>query len=73
MEINDGMIVLYGGAVYHGDKAMTMLTQISRPDALLQRLMRLLFRRPALAHVVYGVLRLGRNMTLSILGQSKID
>lgn len=73
MEINDGMIVLYGGAVYHGDKAMTMLTQISRPDAFIQRLMRLLFRSPVLAQIVYGVLRLGRNMTLSLLGRSKID
>ncbi|MEE8084605.1 MAG: DCC1-like thiol-disulfide oxidoreductase family protein [Alphaproteobacteria bacterium] len=73
MEINDGMIVLYGTAVYHGDKAMTILTQISRPDAIVQRLMRLLFKTPALAQIVYGVLMLGRNMTLSLLGRSKIE
>ena len=73
MEINKGMIVVYGGAVYHGDKAMTVLTQISRPDAFLQRVMRLLFRWPVLAGVVYGVLRLGRDMALFFLGRRKID
>ncbi len=72
MEINDGMIVLYAGAVYHGDKAMTVLTQISRPDAFIQRVMRLLFRWPALAHIVYAALRSGRNMALFLLGRAKI-
>ena len=36
IEINEGMIVAYHGAIYHGDAAMTVLTQISRPNALLQ-------------------------------------
>jgi len=73
MEINKGMIVIYEGAVYHGDKAMTVLTQISRPDAFLQRVMRLLFRSPVVAGVVYGVLRLGRDVALFFLGRGKID
>jgi predicted DCC family thiol-disulfide oxidoreductase YuxK len=73
MEINKGMIVIYKGAVYHGDEAMTVLTQISRPDALLQRVMRLLFRSPVVAGVVYGVLRLGRDAALFFLGRRKID
>ena len=73
MEINDGMIVLYDGGVYYGDKAMAVLTEISRPGAIVQRVLGLLFRWPPLAHIVYGALRLGRNMALFFLGRSKID
>ena len=72
MEINKGMIVVYGGAVYHGDKAMTVLSQISRPDAFAQRVMRLLFRWPLVAGMVYGGLRLGRDLALMFLGRAKI-
>lgn len=73
MEINKGMIVIYEGAEYYGEEAMTVLTQISRPDAFLQRIMRVLFRRPAVAAAVYGVLRRGRDMVLFVLGRNKIE
>lgn len=73
MDINKGMIVIYGDAVYFGDRAMAMLSQISRPDAFLQGIMRALFRWPAVAGVFYGALRLGRDGALLLLGRKKID
>jgi hypothetical protein len=72
MDINKGMIVIYGDTVYHGDKAMTVLTQISRPDALLQGIMRLFFRWPTMASIVYGALRLGRDISLLLLARRKV-
>jgi hypothetical protein len=61
------------GAVYHGDHAMMALSQISRPDAFLQRAMRRRFSSPVVAGVVYGVLRLGRDAALLFRGGAKID
>ena len=73
MDINKGMIVIYGDVVYHGDKAITVLIQISRPGAFLQGIMRQFFKWPAVAGMVYGALRLGRDITLFLLGRRKID
>ncbi len=73
MDINKGMIVIYGDAVYFGDRAMAVLSQISRPDAFLQGIMRLFFRWPAMARGFYGALRLGRDGALMLLGRKKID
>ena len=73
MDINEGMIVIYGDAVYFGDRAMAILSRISRPDAFLQGTMRLFFRWPVVAGLVYGALRLGRDGALLLLGRSKID
>jgi hypothetical protein len=72
MEINDGMIVIYGDAVYFGDRAMAILSEISRSGAVLQGILRVLFRRPTLAVPVYAVLRAGRNLTLRLMGRKKI-
>ncbi|MDX1484793.1 MAG: DCC1-like thiol-disulfide oxidoreductase family protein [Alphaproteobacteria bacterium] len=73
MDVNAGMIVIYRGTVYHGDAAMTVLTQISRPNALFQGIMRVAFRWAPVARIVYVFLRTGRNLTLFLLGRSKID
>ena len=73
MDINKGMIVIYGDAVYFGDRAMAILSQISRPHGFLQGIMRLLFRWPAVAGIFYGALRLGRDGALFLLGRGKID
>lgn len=72
IDINEGMIVIYGGATYFGDRAMAILTQISRSDATFQRFFRFLFRWPFLAVPVYNALRMGRNLTLILLGRGKV-
>jgi predicted DCC family thiol-disulfide oxidoreductase YuxK len=72
MDVDQGMIVIYGDAVYFGDKAMGLLARISRSGAFLQGILRFLFRWPALSVPVYVVLRTGRNLTLALLGRKKI-
>ncbi|MDH3242577.1 MAG: DUF393 domain-containing protein [Alphaproteobacteria bacterium] len=72
MDIDEGMIVIYGDALYHGDKAMGLLSRITRSEAFLQGILRFLFRRPALSAPVYAILRTGRNLTLALLGRKKI-
>jgi len=72
MDVDQGMIVIYGDAVYHGDRAMGLLARISRSGAILQGILRFLFRWPALSVPVYVVLRTGRNLTLALLGRKKI-
>lgn len=72
MDIDQGMIVIYGDAVYFGDRAMGLLSEIGRSGAVLQAILRFLFRWPALSVPVYAVLRTGRNLTLALLGRKKI-
>jgi predicted DCC family thiol-disulfide oxidoreductase YuxK len=72
MDVDQGMIVIYGDAVYYGDRAMGLLAHISRSGALLQGILRFLFRWPAIAVPVYVLLRSGRNLTLALLGRKKI-
>ncbi len=72
MDVDQGMIVIYGDAVYYGDRAMGLLARISRSGALLQGILRFLFRWPALSVPVYVILRTGRNLTLALLGRKKI-
>lgn len=73
MDINVGMIVTYGDAVYFGDQAMNMLARIARAGTVLQAILRFLFRWPVLAKLAYAVLRGGRNLTLRLLGRRLID
>lgn len=73
MDINKGMIVVYGDAVYFGDKAMGMLARISRSGVGLQSILRFLFRWPAVSVPVYAILRTGRNLTLRLMGRKLID
>ncbi len=73
MDINKGMIVIYGNAVYFGDQAIAILTQIAHEDGILQKMMKSVFRWPRLGRIAYAVLRFGRNATLRLLRRRKID
>jgi predicted DCC family thiol-disulfide oxidoreductase YuxK len=73
MDINQGMIVIFGDAVYYGEEAMAILTQITRPGAFGQRIMRCLFKHQALGKIVYVIFRWGRNVALALLRRRKID
>ena len=72
-DLNEGMVLWYGGRFYHGADCIHMLAMLSTESGFFNKLNAAIFRRPGLARVLYPVLRLGRNTLLWILGKSRID
>lgn len=71
-DLDEGMLVRIGEQTYHGAEAMRILTVLSTPSGLFNRIMRALFLSSARASRLYPVLRSGRNLTLRLLGRKKI-
>lgn len=72
-DLNEGMAVKYGGRVYHGADCVHVLALLSTASGPFNRINSLIFRSESLASLLYPVLRLGRNLTLSLLGIRKIS
>lgn len=71
-DLDAGMVVLHRGEVLHGDRAMTLLSVLSRPNGPLSAAMKFAFRSRRAAAVLYPVLGLGRRATLAALGRRRI-
>ena len=73
LNVNEGMLVVHQSQIYAGDEAMTILSAYSSRSGFLNQLMSWVFSNPQRSRALYPALRLGRNLTLSILGRSQID
>jgi predicted DCC family thiol-disulfide oxidoreductase YuxK len=64
LDLNEGMIADLDGAVHHGADAVCLLSRLSeRPGPMARR---------RVAQAVYPLLRLGRRMTLRVLGRKPL-
>ena len=72
VDLDDGMVVLYKGKLYHGADAMHRMAMLSPKSGLRNHLNRLMFGNLAIARATYPVLRAGRNALLRLLGRQKI-
>lgn len=70
--LDDGMAVILDDHIHHGDAAMTMLAAMTTRSGLFNRLIRVLFRSPARARLLYPPLTWGRALTLRLLGRKGI-
>jgi predicted DCC family thiol-disulfide oxidoreductase YuxK len=70
-DIDQGMMLRWKGALYHGADAMHALSLIAgdHPFGLVNRW---IFRSRARSRLFYPFLRWGRNTTLRLLGRSRI-
>jgi len=66
------MVVDIEGKIYGGADAMHVLSLLDQKNSAAARLTRLAFSRPAIATILYPVLRLGRNTLLLILGRGRL-
>lgn len=73
LDLDRGMAVKLDGRLYHGDAAMTALALLTTRSGAFNRLVRALFRHPALARIVYPPMVTGRNLTLRLLGRRRIE
>jgi len=72
IDLDDGMVVLHEGRLYHGADAMHRMALLAPKSGLRNRLNRLMFGNLSVARAVYPVLRAGRNTLLWLLGRQKI-
>lgn len=72
-DINEGMILRIGDTVDFGGDVMFKLALMSGDSRGFNRFFAWVFSNRWLAHVLYPVLRAGRNTTLRVLGRAKMN
>jgi predicted DCC family thiol-disulfide oxidoreductase YuxK len=71
-DLNQGMVALYGATIYFGADCVNLLALLSTPSGLFNRINGAVFRSRTLSRLLYPVLRCGRNLTLRLMGRSRI-
>jgi predicted DCC family thiol-disulfide oxidoreductase YuxK len=69
-DLDDGMVFLHRGRVYHGAEAVHVLSSLSSSNGLFNRINAAVFRSPRVTAIVYPVLKLGRRLTLKVRGRN---
>ena len=73
LDLDDGMLLKLDGRLYHGADCIHMLALLSTPSTWFNRVNLALFRSSAASHLLYPMLRAGRNAVLRLLGRSRIN
>jgi predicted DCC family thiol-disulfide oxidoreductase YuxK len=73
LDLDEGMVLFYGGRLYHGVDCVHMLALLSTRSGAFNRLTALAFSRPAVARVTYPIMRSGRNVLLRLLNRPKLS
>jgi predicted DCC family thiol-disulfide oxidoreductase YuxK len=73
LNLDEGMVLFYGGELYHGAACIHMLALLSEKGNITTRFIAWLFGSRSRSGLLYPFLRLGRNLTLRILGRRKLD
>ena len=71
-DLDEGMVLRYGGRTYHGADCIMMLAMLSTPVGPFNRVNAAIFRSPTASRLLYPVLRTGRNAVLRLLGRTRI-
>lgn len=71
-DLNEGMIVVLDDEIHWGGDAMHVIALVASRPTVLHRLNAFVFRSPVVSRLIYPFLRTGRNLTLWLLGRSKI-
>jgi predicted DCC family thiol-disulfide oxidoreductase YuxK len=73
LDLDEGMVLKIGGRLYHGDECIHALALLSSPSGVFNRFNKVIFSSRWMSRVLYPVLRAGRNLTLRLLGRSKVN
>jgi predicted DCC family thiol-disulfide oxidoreductase YuxK len=73
LDLNEGMVLKLAGRLYHGQDCIHALSLLSAPEGLFNRFNIWVFRSKTRARLLYPVLRAGRNLTLRVLGRTRMD
>lgn len=72
LSLDEGMVIKFGGELYHGADAIMMMALLGSPVGWFNRLNAVLFKSPAVARGFYPALRGGRNLLLWLKGVGQI-
>jgi predicted DCC family thiol-disulfide oxidoreductase YuxK len=72
-DLNVGMVAKYENRIYHGADCVNFLALLSSESGTFNKINRVIFGSPLLAHTLYPILRLGRVLTLRLLGRTQIE
>lgn len=72
-DLNEGMLFVHQGRIYHGAEAVSVLAGLSSSSTLFNRLNRALLVRPSWSRIIYPWLKSGRRLTLFLRGKGLLD
>ena len=72
-DLDEGMALRLHGQWFHGADCVNRLALLSGKSNFANKMNAILFSSPLIAKASYPFLRFGRNMTLRLLGRSKIN
>jgi len=72
-DLDEGMAMKIGDAVYHGDECVHQLALMTGPNGFINRLHFWVFSSPKRTAALYPVMRAGRNLALRLLGRRKLS
>ena len=70
-DLADGMIARLDGENYFGSEAIAIISLVSSRSGIRNRFLATCFRNRKVSATVYPLLRLGRNLTLVLLGRNR--
>src|SRR5690349_19181562 len=73
IDLDEGMLVLYGGRVYCGADAMHVLAELTSTSDRWNAALASIFRHQWLARLIYPSLRFGRRLVLFLRGRTLIN
>lgn len=72
-DLNDGMVVLHDRVAHFGGDATHVLARLAERTTLSGKILSAAFCSKRASNALYPALRFGRNLTLRLLGKSKIQ
>jgi predicted DCC family thiol-disulfide oxidoreductase YuxK len=67
-DLDEGMVVLYGGRVYYGADAINIISLLTGQGSRAARFLALLLKDGGRARLFYPIMKFGRRITLLLLG-----
>ena len=72
-DVDSGMVLKLDGNYYHGADCIHALALLTTPSGWFNRLNSRVFRSATASKVLYPILRTGRNVTLRLLGRTRLQ
>lgn len=72
-DVDAGMVLKLDGNYYHGADCIHALALLTTPSGWFNRINSLVFRSATASKVLYPLLRAGRNLTLRLLGRTRLQ
>jgi predicted DCC family thiol-disulfide oxidoreductase YuxK len=72
-DLNEGMLFVHGGRVYHGAQAINVLASLSGDSTVFNRINAAILSNQHTARLAYPILKLGRRIVLLVRGRKLLS